>query len=54
VNCQLPLSFFFTGDKEGNKVGNKTDDIISILHELCSYKEEREWFEFKENWFESV
>lgn len=33
----------------GNKVGDKMKDIIE---ELCSYKNEREWFEFKENWFE--
>ncbi|BAK47568.1 predicted transcriptional regulator containing an HTH domain [Clostridium sp. SY8519] len=27
-------------------------DIKSIVLELCSYKDEQEWFEFKENWFQ--
>ena len=28
------------------------NDILSIVNELCSYPAEREWFEFKHNWFE--
>ena len=28
------------------------NDIFSIVKELCSYPAEREWFEFKHNWFE--
>ena len=28
------------------------NDILSIVKELCSYPAEREWFEFKHNWFE--
>lgn len=27
-------------------------DIKSIVRELCSYDDEQEWFEFKENWFQ--
>jgi len=27
-------------------------NIKRIITELCSYKDEREWFEFKENWFQ--
>ena len=26
-------------------------DILKIISELCSYQKEREWFEFKVNWF---
>ena len=25
--------------------------VIEIIEELCAYDSEREWFEFKENWF---
>ena len=28
--------------------------ISELLNELCSYPTEREWFEFKENWYEPV
>ena len=28
-------------------------DIQNLVKELCSYESEREWFEFKENWFEA-
>lgn len=27
-------------------------DIQSIVKELCTYSDEQEWFEFKENWFQ--
>ena len=27
--------------------------LVSIVNELREYKTEREWFEFKENWFEA-
>ena len=27
-------------------------DIKSIVLDLCSYTDEQEWFEFKENWFQ--
>jgi hypothetical protein len=27
-------------------------NIKSIVLELCSYNDEQEWFEFKENWFQ--
>ena len=27
--------------------------LIAIVNELREYKTEREWFEFKENWFEA-
>ena len=27
-------------------------DIKSIVQELCTYEDEQEWFEFKENWFQ--
>lgn len=27
-------------------------DVKALLNELCAYDTEREWFEFKENWFE--
>ena len=27
-------------------------DIQSIVKELCSFSDEQEWFEFKENWFQ--
>lgn len=39
------------GEYIGKKVGKSmglTDKII----ELCSYDDEQEWFEFKENWFQ--
>ncbi len=26
--------------------------IQNLVKELCAYESEREWFEFKENWFE--
>lgn len=29
-------------------------DIKKIVPELCAYKDEQEWFEFKSNWFEPV
>lgn len=29
------------------------ENIISIIEELRAYDTEREWFEFKENWFNS-
>lgn len=28
------------------------DNLVKIVQELCRYKDEQEWFEFKENWFE--
>ena len=28
------------------------DNILNVVKELCSYPSEREWFEFKHNWFE--
>ena len=28
------------------------ENLKSLVKELCSYSSEREWFEFKENWFE--
>ena len=28
--------------------------IKEIINELCSYSDEKEWFEFKENWFNAV
>jgi len=27
-------------------------DTQSIVKELCSFSDEQEWFEFKENWFQ--
>ena len=30
-----------------------TNELISIVKSLISHKHEEEWFEFKENWFES-
>lgn len=27
-------------------------DLINKIYELCSYDDEQEWFEFKENWFQ--
>lgn len=39
----------FCYDYVGNKVGDKMKNIVQ---ELCLYKNEQEWFEFKENWFE--
>lgn len=27
-------------------------DTMGLIHHLCSYRTEREWFEFKVNWFE--
>lgn len=30
------------------------NDMSPLVHELCSYDSEREWFEFKKNWFEPV
>ena len=36
----------------GDKVGHKImDRVNAIIDELRSYDTEREWFEFKENWF---
>lgn len=29
-------------------------DVKKIVPDLCKYKDEQEWFEFKENWFEPV
>ncbi len=29
-------------------------DVKKIVSDLCKYKDEQEWFEFKENWFEPV
>lgn len=34
------------------KVGQKRMNIKEIVINLCSYSDEQEWFEFKENWFE--
>ena len=28
--------------------------MINILNDLCSNTDEKEWFEFKENWFNAV
>lgn len=28
--------------------------LAEKILELCSYSDEQEWFEFKENWFEPV
>ena len=38
----------------GNKTGEKgvAMDIKSIVLDLCTYYDEQEWFEFKENWFQ--
>ena len=33
-------------------MGNKKVNVVEILNDLCAYDKEREWFEFKENWFE--
>lgn len=30
---------------------NDTDKLNETIRELCSYKTEKEWFEFKLNWF---
>lgn len=27
-------------------------DFKNLLNELCAFDYEKEWFEFKENWFE--
>lgn len=29
----------------------KMGNVIEVIHELCQYDSEREWFEFKENWY---
>ena len=29
------------------------DDIIKIVKELVTYPNEEEWFEFKENWYQT-
>lgn len=29
-------------------------DILNLVKNLCLYETEREWFEFKVNWFEPV
>lgn len=34
-------------------VGGEKMDLVKKVLELISYPKEREWFEFKENWFES-
>ena len=31
----------------------KSTDLTLIVKELCEYDSEREWFEFKENWYEA-
>lgn len=40
------IMFSFIFKKEG-------DFLEEILKDLCSYENEQEWFEFKENWFEA-
>ncbi len=35
----------------GDKAGDEMHDVRKIIEELCSYDSEREWFEFKENWY---
>ena len=35
----------------GKKVG-KSMSLTDKIIELCSYDDEQEWFEFKENWFQ--
>ena len=35
----------------GDKVNNQLNEL---LDELRSYDAEREWFEFKENWFDQI
>lgn len=30
------------------------NELVSIVKNLISHKHEEEWFEFKENWFESL
>lgn len=34
-----------------NKLVNNMN-LSNKIKELCSYNDEQEWFEFKENWFE--
>lgn len=43
------------GDKiyVGDKVDYKIENLEKLINELCSYPYEKEWFEFKENWFEA-
>ena len=36
----------------GKKVGDKMVNANEIISECLAYEGEREWFEFKENWFE--
>ncbi len=38
-------------DIMGDKVGDKVNEMKEIIMELCAYDEEREWLEFKENWY---
>lgn len=43
------------GDKVGDKASlerkSKMSKVIEVINELCQYDLEREWFEFKENWY---
>lgn len=39
------------GEYIGKKVG-KSMSLTDKIIELCSYDDEQEWFEFKENWFQ--
>lgn len=39
-------------DNVGDKVGDKMFSVKAIVNDLLQYTSEREWFEFKENWYE--
>lgn len=44
---------FFQGKRGWSKEGSvPMSDIRRVIEELIAYKHEKEWFEFKENWFE--
>ena len=48
----IPAGLFSAyGKYIGKKVG-KSMSLTDKIIELCSYDDEQEWFEFKENWFQ--
>ena len=39
------------GNKLGRERESKMSNVTEVINELCQYDLEREWFEFKENWY---
>ena len=53
-NDNLNLIHYYSQSVSGNiGFGNKMN-IKELLNELFQYKKEREWFEYKENWYQPI